>query len=142
MTSDQIQLVQSSFARLAGHADDVAQAFYQRLLDLDPALRPLFPQDLSAQRAKLMQMLAAAVRGLADLPALLPVVQSLGERHGRYGVQPRHYATVGTALIETLRAGLGRDFTPALEQAWSAVYTALASAMQSGAARPELAEVA
>lgn len=133
MTPDQIALVQSSFARLAPQADAVAQAFYDRLFAIDPALRPLFPADLGGQRAKLMQMLAAAVQGLGDVPALLPVVTALGRRHAGYGVQPEHYATVGQALMDTLRSGLGDDFTPPLTQAWSAVYTTLAGAMQAGA---------
>mgnify|MGYP001765785826 CR=1 FL=1 len=133
MTPDQIALVQTSFARLAPQADAVAMAFYDRLFAIDEALRPLFPADLSAQRAKLMQMLGAAVQGLHDVPALLPVVTALGRRHAGYGVRPEHYATVGHALVDTLRSGLGADFTPPLELAWSAVYTALAGAMQAGA---------
>jgi hemoglobin-like flavoprotein len=48
-------------------------------------------------------------------------------------VQPGHYATVGQALLDTLQSGLGADFTPALRQAWSAVYGALSDAMQAGA---------
>lgn len=136
MTPDQIVLVQTSFGRLATQADAVAQAFYARLFQIDPGLRPLFPIELGPQRTKLMQMLAAAVRGLSDLPALLPVVAALGRRHAGYGVQPSHYATVGEALLDTLRAGLGADFTPALEQAWGAVYSALAGAMQAGAVAP------
>lgn len=133
MTPDQIVLVQTSFARLVPQADAVAGAFYARLFQLDPTLRALFPAELGPQRAKLMQMLAAAVRGLDDLPALLPVVRSLGQRHAGYGVRPQHYATVGRALMDTLGSGLGSAFTPAMEQAWSAVYTALAGAMQAGA---------
>ena len=111
----------------------MATAFYDRLFAIDPALRPLFPADLGGQRAKLMQMLAAAVQGLGDVPALLPVVAALGRRHAGYGVRPAHYATVGQALMDTLRNGLGTDFTPPLALAWSAVYTALAGAMQAGA---------
>lgn len=133
MTPDQISLVQSSFERLAPQADAVARAFYDRLFAIDPALRALFPADLTAQRGKLMQMLGAAVQGLGDVPTLLPVVAALGRRHAGYGVQAAHYATVGQALMDTLRSGLGTAYTPPLAQAWSAVYTALAGAMQAGA---------
>jgi nitric oxide dioxygenase len=133
MTPDPIALVQASFARLVPQADAVADAFYARLFQIDPSLRAMFPADLGPQRAKLMQMLGAAVHGLDDVPALLPVVAALGRRHAGYGVQPRHYDTVGQALIDTLESGLGADFTPALRQAWSTVYGALAGAMQSGA---------
>ncbi|MFO1326805.1 MAG: globin domain-containing protein [Rubrivivax sp.] len=110
----------------------MAQALYTRLFQIDPDLRSMFPADLGPQRAKLMQMLAAAVAGLDDVPALLPVVAALGRRHAGYGVQPPHYDTVGRALLDTLESGLGADFTPALRQAWSTVYAALAGAMQAG----------
>jgi nitric oxide dioxygenase len=133
MTPEQIALVQGSFRQLAPLADDVARDFYQRLFEIDPGLRRLFPQDMSAQRAKLMQMIAAAVAGLSDLRGLVPAVQALGRRHAGYGVQPAHYAAVGQALIDTLRAGLGAGFTPAAQRAWSAVYETLAATMQAAA---------
>jgi hemoglobin-like flavoprotein len=133
MTPDQITLVKASFDRLAPQADAVAAAFYARLFQIAPGLRAMFPADLGPQRAKLMQMLAAAVRGLDDVSALMPAVAALGQRHAGYGVQPGHYATVGQALLDTLQSGLGADFTPALRQAWSAVYGALSDAMQAGA---------
>jgi hemoglobin-like flavoprotein len=67
---------------------------------------------------------------------LLPVVRSLGARHVSYGVRDKDYDTVGQALLWTLRKGLGEAFTPDVEAAWSNVYAALASAMQSGSATP------
>ena len=133
MSPEQIHLVQASFARLAGNADGVADAFYTRLFEIDPALRHLFRSDLAGQRRRLMQMLATAVGGLDDVAALLPAVTALGALHAGYGVRDAHYASVGRALIDTLRAGLGEAFTPALEGAWTAVYTVLAGAMQAGA---------
>lgn len=137
MTHDQIALVQTSFTRLAPQADAVAQAFYARLFQIDPALRAMFPADLGPQRAKLMQMLAVAVQGLSNPQALLPLAATLGQRHAHYGVRAAHYDTVGQALLDTLRAGLGADFTPVLEQAWRGVYSSLAGAMQAGAAARE-----
>ena len=133
MTPRQISLVQATFAPLGGSADAVAQAFYARLFQLDPSLRAMFASDLTTQRAKLMQMLAAALRGLDDLNSLLPTVRSLGRRHAGYGVADAHYDTVGRALRDTLRDGLGAAFTPEIEQAWAAVYAALAGAMRDGA---------
>ncbi|HEU5293767.1 MAG TPA: globin domain-containing protein, partial [Burkholderiaceae bacterium] len=112
MTPAQIELVQASFTRLADRADAVAGAFYDRLFALDPTLRPLFAADLRAQRAKLMTMLATALQGLHDLPSLLPAARALGARHARYGVRDEHHAIVGRALLDTLRDGLGRAFTP------------------------------
>src|SRR5690242_19696425 len=101
LTDRQKTLVQQSFARIAGLADDVAELFYDRLFELDPSLRRMFPADLREQRKKLMQLLTVAVKGLDRLEQLVPVVEDLGRRHSKYGVQDRHYDTVAQALLWT-----------------------------------------
>jgi hemoglobin-like flavoprotein len=133
VTPAQKTLVQASFVSIATIADDAAVLFYQRLFELDPSLRPMFRGDMAEQRKKLMQMITAAVKGLDRLEQLVPVVQDLGRRHVGYGVEDRHYETVGKALIWTLEAGLGRAFTPDVKDAWIAVYTLLATTMQNAA---------
>src|SRR5262245_44096418 len=133
LTVRQKTLVQTSFASIAGIADDAAILFYQRLFELDPSLRYLFRGDMTEQRKKLMQMLTAAVTGLDRLEQLVPVVEDLGRRHAGYRVEERHYDTVGEALLWTLSMGLGRDFTPEVEAAWAAVYGLLATTMKNAA---------
>jgi hemoglobin-like flavoprotein len=131
--SKQKELVQSSFALVAPIADTAADLFYDRLFEIDPTLRPLFKGDLKEQKKKLMQMLAAAVRGLDDISALAPVVRDLGARHGGYGVKDEHYDTVAAALLWTLEKGLGEKFTLDTKAAWVAVYGVLSSTMKEGA---------
>jgi hypothetical protein len=63
MTPAQVACVQQSFAQVGPRADTVAAQFYQRLFTLDPSVRPLFPEDLSAQGRKLMDMLGLVVYG-------------------------------------------------------------------------------
>jgi hemoglobin-like flavoprotein len=138
LTSTQIALVQRSFAIIAPIADDAAALFYQRLFELDPSLRRMFPEDMTGQRKKLMQMLTAAVKGLDRLDQLVPVLQDLGRRHVAYGVTDAHYDTVGAALLWTLKMGLGKGFTPETKEAWTTVYGLLATTMRD-AARQALA---
>lgn len=134
MTPDQIRLVQTSFAQLADDPDSVASAFYDRLFLLDPQLRVLFKGEMTAQRTKLMAMLAAGVRGLDRIDELLPTLHALGERHVGYRVRDSDYDSVGRALIDSLRSGLADAFTPELRTAWLAAYSALSGAMKAGAA--------
>lgn len=110
MTANEIRLVQSSFQKILPVSETAADLFYRRLFELDPSLRALFKGDMKDQGHKLMQMIAAAVQGLDKPDTLIPVVQSLGKRHAGYGVQARHYDTVGAALLWTLEQGLGKDF--------------------------------
>ena len=142
MTNEQIKLVQDSFRKVAPIAETAAQLFYARLFELDPALELLFKGNLTEQGRKLMQMLGVAVNSLNRMEQLLPVVRSLGTRHLTYGVRDKDYDTVGEALLWTLRKGLGDDFTPDVEAAWTNVYATLASEMQSGAGTPAAAVVA
>lgn len=133
MNSEQINLVQASFAEVRPIATVAAELFYTRLFVLDPSLRPMFSGDLAHQGRMLMAMLNSAVNGLTQLDTMVPVVRQLGARHAKYGVRDEHYATVGSALLWTLEQGLGDKFTPAVRDAWAAAYDMLAGVMQIGA---------
>ena len=133
MNSDQITLVENSFALVAPIAPVAADLFYARLFTLDPTLQRLFPQDLSEQKKKLMTMLQVAVASLRKPEQLVPALQNLGRRHGGYGVQDSHYETVGAALLWTLEQGLGPAYTAEVAEAWVALYTVVATTMKEAA---------
>jgi len=130
MTPDQVTLVQSSFKSVAPIASKAADLFYDRLFEIAPEVRRLFPADMSGQKLKLMGMLATAVNNLHQLDVILPAIRELGARHRGYGVSADHYAPVGAALLWTLEQGLGGAFTPEVRVAWADAYSALAGAMQ------------
>ena len=129
-TSKQKELVQSTFAQVVPIKEQAASIFYDKLFELDPALKPLFKGDIKEQGVKLMTMLAAAVKGLDDLGSLVPVVQDLGKRHVGYGVTDAHYDTVAEALLYTLETGLGDSWNDEVKDAWVAIYTVLATTMK------------
>ncbi|MGH6780557.1 MAG: globin family protein [Sphingomonadaceae bacterium] len=133
MTPEQITQVRSSFALTLPRSGQIAAAFYERLFRTTPQLRPMFKTDIAEQGRKLMLTLATIVANLDKLDVLLPEAAELARRHQLYGVRDAHYALVGTALIETLRAELGERFTPAIEAAWSVAYQALSGAMIASA---------
>jgi hemoglobin-like flavoprotein len=133
MTPNQIKLVQTSFAKVAPIAATAADLFYARLFEIAPAVRPMFPEDLSEQKKKLMAMLGTAVASLNNLDTLLPAVRALGRRHSGYGVKAQHYAQVGSALLWTLEQGLGEAFTPEVKDAWATAYIVLSTTMMDAA---------
>ena len=110
-------------------ADEAAETFYRRLFDVAPTVRPLFRRDMTEQRRKLMASLGVVVRGLSDLPSVLPTASALAKRHGDYGVTPEHYPVVGEALLWTLARALGPRWTPEVAAAWAAAYTTLSDFM-------------
>ena len=124
-----IQLVQDSWKEVAKIAPQAAELFYKNLFEADPSLQGLFKGDMQSQGKKLMQMIGAAVGKLNDLNSLVPILQSLGQRHAAYGVKDRHYQTVGAALLKTLGQGLGDAFTPSVKAAWTEVYGVMSDTM-------------
>ncbi len=133
MNANQIALVQSSFDEVRPIADVAAKLFYGRLFEADPKLKPLFKGNMDNQGRMLMSMLSIAVKGLSDLDVLVPVLRNLGARHYGYGVQEEHYVTVGSALLWTLRQGLGEKFTDEVRDAWTDAFGLIADLMQFGA---------
>ncbi|HZO04522.1 MAG TPA: globin family protein [Burkholderiales bacterium] len=130
MTPKEIALVQTSWRQVQPIADQAAALFYSRLFTLEPSVKRLFKGDMQEQGRKLMQMISVAVNSLARLEGILPAVRALGRRHAGYGVEPRHYSVVGSALIWTLEQGLGQAFTKETEDAWRTAYGVLATTMQ------------
>jgi hemoglobin-like flavoprotein len=141
MTPDQIKLVQLSFAKVAPISEQAAVIFYDRLFEVAPSVRVMFPNDMTEQRKKLMSTLAFVVSGLSNLDSVLPGASALAVRHVSYGAKAEHYPVVGGALLWTLEKGLGPDWTPDVAAAWTAAYTTLSGYMISQAyGRPQAAE--
>lgn len=134
MNAQTTALVRASWSQVEPIAPAAAALFYRHLFADAPELRALFRSDLQHQGDKLMQMLSWLVARLDDLPAWLPAVAELGRRHGGYGVQASHYDRVGAALVRTLAEGLGAQFTPATERAWTETYQLIADTMIAAAA--------
>src|ERR1700685_1906534 len=141
MTPDQVNLVQQSFAKVAPISETAAVLFYDRLFEIAPQVKAMFPDDMTSQRKKLMMMLAAVVNGLGNLESILPAASGLATRHVSYGAKAEHYPVVGAALLWTLEKGLGDGWTPDVAEAWTAAYGTLSGYMISEAyGRPQAAE--
>jgi hemoglobin-like flavoprotein len=139
MTPHEIELVQSSFAKVAPIADTAAQLFYARLFEIAPSVKPLFHGDMAEQRRKLMTALGVVVKGLTNLQAVAPIAQALAVRHVAYGVKAADYAPVGEALLWTLQQGLGEAYTPEVATAWTTAYQTLSGVMIAAAYSEEAA---
>ncbi|NJN16474.1 MAG: hemin receptor [Oscillochloris sp.] len=141
MNQRQKEHIRRTFAQIEPIATVAATLFYGRLFEIDPDSKHLFRYDLGSpgmaqQGAKLMQMIAVAVAHLDNLDNVIPAIEALARRHTSYGVEARHYDTVGAALLWTLEQGLGRDFTLEVHDAWTTLYGTLAGAMKQAAYTP------
>lgn len=134
MTPEKIALVQGSWEKVKPISEKAAELFYAKLFELNPAYRDLFPEDMTEQGRKLMAMINTAVNSLNNLEAVVPAVEEMGKRHVGYGVTDADYDVVAEALLWTLGAGLGDDFTDEVKAAWTETYTLLATTMKNAAA--------
>ena len=141
MTPDHVKLVQESFAKVAPISETAAVLFYDRLFEIAPKVKAMFPTDMTEQRRKLMATLAVVVGGLNNLETILPAASALATRHVSYGAKAEHYPVVGAALLWTLEKGLGDAWTPEVAEAWTAAYATLSGFMIHQAyGRPQAAE--
>lgn len=133
LSDETIRLVRASAALLP--ADDPApvHAFYERLFELAPDVRPMFKSTLDLQVRKLADMLSWIIANLDDPGTMMTTLQQLGVRHNEYGVVQDHYAPVGSALIHMFKVTLGDRFTPEMEEAWLETYAHISGGMERGA---------
>lgn len=136
MTPQQIATVRRSFAQIVPIKEFAAALFYERLFEIDPSTRALFSSDLKAQGSKLIMAIAMVVHALDRIEPMLGTLKELARRNVDYGVQERHYESVGAALLWTLEQGLGDGFTPDVSEAWTAAYDLLSRTMIAAAYEP------
>jgi len=118
-----------NWAQVAPLSDEVGRVFYANLFRLDPSTKPLFVNDIDRQSRKLVATLGFIVDHLDAPEPLMAAAKELATRHVGYGVSKDQYASVGAALIKSLRQLLGPEFSAEDEAAWTEVYGGLSEAM-------------
>ena len=81
---------------------------------------------------KLMDTMAAIVGALNNDTLCRSIISHTARQHSRIGVTSSQLAAFGDALIWTLQQQIGNAFTPALKEAWIALYAAIQTEMLSG----------
>ncbi|GAB3704945.1 globin family protein [Spirosoma flavus] len=131
MTFEQARLVRETFQRIADVAPEaVGRLFYHHLFDIAPQVRSLFSRTpLPEQSVKFMALLTYVVSRLNEIDSIVQDVTALAQRHQRYGITEKHYVYVGQSLLRTLEQTLTVDWTPEVQEAWTACYALLADTM-------------
>ena len=131
MTPQQVQLIRNSFILVEQREHEFVDRFYERLFEIAPDARSLFPSDLHAQKTKLFAALKLVVYSLERFDQLRPALRDMGQRHRGYGVVFEDYGLVGEALVQTLGEMLGDAADTATEDAWFMAYTTISDAMNA-----------
>ncbi|MFB2921391.1 globin domain-containing protein [Aerosakkonema funiforme] len=133
----QVELLESSFAKIKPQAEQFAASFYENLFAANPRVKTLFAHsDMKKQQGKLLAALVLVIESLRKPEVLKAVLKDLGARHVSYGAIPKYYPLVGSALVTTLAQYLQSDWTEEVKQAWVDAYSAIAALMFEGAGYP------
>lgn len=116
-----------------------ASVFFKFTDGYETSDEAMYKQEIFRKHATgVVSTVTAAVSLLeaGDMDLLVKTLKELGAKHLAYGLilEGAHYDLVGQALIDTLAAALGDDFTPETKEAWAGVYTVIKDTMMKGAA--------
>nr|WP_071603975.1 NO-inducible flavohemoprotein [Dickeya sp. NCPPB 3274] len=122
-----IATIKSTIPLLAETGPALTAHFYQRMFRHNPELKDIFNmsnQRNGDQREALFNAICAYATHIENLPALLPAVERIAQKHASFNIQPEQYQIVGTHLLATLE----EMFQPgqAVLDAWGKAYGVLA----------------
>ena len=133
MTPERIARLKSSFAHVSAEPRALATRFYQELFTAAPALRSLFPADMTSLQGHFEAALALVIRNLEDVSALQESLRDLGVQHVHWGAKPQDYFVVRDSIVRAIRSG-STSWSEELEADWRHAITAIAVPMLQGAA--------
>ncbi|WP_028023440.1 NO-inducible flavohemoprotein [Enterovibrio calviensis] len=122
-----IEIVKSTAPLLAATGPTLTAHFYDRMFARHPELKDIFNmsnQFTGAQREALFNAVHGYAANIDNLPALLPVVEKIAQKHVSFNITPEMYAIVGENLLATI----DELFSPGQEvlDAWAEAYGVLA----------------
>lgn len=100
-----IATVKATIPLLVETGPKLTAHFYDRMFAHNPELKEIFNmsnQRNGDQREALFNAIAAYASNLENLPALLPAVEKIAQKHTSFQIQPEQYNIVGTHLLATL----------------------------------------
>ncbi|MGL5700975.1 MAG: NO-inducible flavohemoprotein [Kluyvera sp.] len=122
-----IATVKATIPLLVETGPKLTAHFYDRMFTHNPELKEIFNmsnQRNGDQREALFNAIAAYASNIENLPALLPAVEKIAQKHTSFQIKPEQYDIVGGHLLATL----DEMFSPGQEvlDAWGKAYGVLA----------------
>ena len=123
-----IATVKATIPLLVETGPKLTAHFYDRMFAHNPELKEIFNmsnQRNGDQREALFNAIAAYASNIDNLPALLPAVEKIAQKHTSFQIKPEQYNIVGGHLLATL----DEMFSPGQEvlDAWGKAYGVLAN---------------
>ncbi|MDU8928081.1 globin domain-containing protein [Alisedimentitalea sp. MJ-SS2] len=133
LDQNQLDLIRQSFAALKENPERRSHEFYEAFFDRAPEVKPMFREDIEGQGMRFLATLSMIVGHLDQPEKMAERLEELGQGHRAMGVTQAQFAPMGEALVATLAAALGDDFTPETRAAWEAGFAEItASVVEKG----------
>eukprot|EP00057_Strongylocentrotus_purpuratus_P001468 XP_001199205.2 PREDICTED: uncharacterized protein LOC763287 isoform X1 [Strongylocentrotus purpuratus] len=144
MTKKQRELVESTWEMMASAPDKHGAVMFAKLVSDNPKVGRLFPfgkkkypykkllneNEVISHGERFMTTLGQVVGGLDDPEFLVPMLHQRTTRHSGYGVTKELFLAVKSALMFTLKQGLGKSvFSGEVQEAWAAAYQFIEDSM-------------
>jgi hemoglobin-like flavoprotein len=127
----QTLLIKLSWSHLTNRLEDFGDKFYEVLFEMDPALREMFSDDMTKQRAKFSGMVNHIVSNIQHADKLDNDLKELGDRHVGYRVKASHYDTIMMAFLVSLEKVLERNWDSETKQAWTVAFVYIVARMKN-----------
>ncbi|XP_041469276.1 uncharacterized protein LOC121419053 isoform X3 [Lytechinus variegatus] len=137
MTSKQRELVRSTWELMASAPDKHGAVMFAKLVSDNPKAGKLFSfgkkkypykkllneNEVISHGERFMSTMGQVVGGLEDPEFLVPMLHQLAIRHTGYGVTKDLFVAAKSALMFTLKQGIGKSvFSSEVQDAWTAAY--------------------
>ncbi|MCS3779057.1 globin domain-containing protein [Tsukamurella ocularis] len=131
LTEAQIAVIRDSLPAVGAAIDEITPIFYRRLFEAHPDLeRDLFNrgnQAVGAQQRSLAASIAMYATAVVDDElSARSMLERVANKHASLGVAPAQYPVVHEHLFAAIVQVLGDAVTPAVAEAWTALYWQLA----------------
>ncbi|RKR07429.1 nitric oxide dioxygenase [Kushneria sinocarnis] len=134
LTESQEAIIADTTPVVADHIDAIARRFYPLLFERYPEVRSLFNvthQQSGAQPRALAGAVVAYVQLRHDPQRVRRALTTIVDKHVSLNIRPEHYPMVGECLMAAIGEVLGDAVTPAIADAWQALYGELAELLIS-----------
>ncbi|MBK9142241.1 MAG: hypothetical protein IPM23_07090 [Candidatus Melainabacteria bacterium] len=122
-----------------GGTRSLGLAFYKRLFEKYPGVKPLFSTPPEDQHKKLVASIGSIVAAVENQDRLVPYLQAMAIRHLRYKTENEHYAAVAENLVAVLGEHLSAegDWTDEMKETWQSALKIVCDVMIEAASNPE-----
>jgi hemoglobin-like flavoprotein len=127
-----IQHLETSFKLLAPRGPELVDRFYAKLFATHPAVRPMFPKVMTAQKQKLLASIKLVIENVRKPENLREPLIDLGRRHQQYGTLEEHYPVVRDTLLNVMSEMAGSAWHEDLRAAWTEALNVVAGIMIEG----------